>query len=242
MIKLDILIPVFIDNDDRLVNLYNTVNLLKKYDFIKIYIGEYYIDNPRVQINDGNVKVVTTTINSDFFNKMSCVNELFDISTSQYVAVYDADVLIFKKSLINALNMLDNGYDLVYPYNGYFYNLPKPITHKLLNTENFCLSECILWNKNSYGGCVIFNRNVFLSGGKCNPNFKNVGYDDNEIFERFSKLGYVIGRTDYPILHMEHDRSHTAFGSNKYELHNATECSRIFKMNKQQLIEEIKTW
>lgn len=244
MTDVDILIPVFIDNEDRISNLKNSVKSLRKHNFLKIYVREYYYDSPKID-NLSNGEIISYSnkkITENYFNKMKCINELFELSSSPIIAIYDVDVLIFSKSLFKVIKMFEDGYQVVYPYNGCFYNIPKFLLKNFLQSKKIDLNECILWNTNSYGGCVFFKRETFKEGGKCNPYFKNVGYDDNEIFIRFQKLGYKIGRTDTPILHMDHERSQTAFGNNEYEKYNAEIFSLIMNKNKDELMEEIKKW
>lgn len=242
MQKIDILIPVFIDTQDRISNLERVIAFLSRNELLNIYVREYYRDTPKFNNIYDCVKYSSKKIEEDYFNKMECVNELFEESDSDFIAIYDADVLIYKKAFYDSIELMNNGSDVVYPYNGYFYNIPKNEQASFFTDGKLDLDRCILWNTNSCGGCVIFKRQVFEEGGKCNPNFKNVGYDDNEIYIRFTKLEFTISRTKNPLLHMDHIRMDTAFGNNLYDDYNANICRHISNMTKEELIQNIKTW
>jgi hypothetical protein len=243
MNDLDILIPLYIDHPDRLDNCLNVVNILHKYNYKNIFVNEYYIDNPKAEsvINSG-VVYQKKKINDNFFNKMQCINELFKTCNSQYLTIYDVDVIVLKKDLVESIKMLENGFDFVYPYNGKFFNVPKNKIQSFIETGSIGLNECNLFHPNSCGGCVIFKREVFEKAGKCNPNFKNVGFDDDEIKTRFLKLGYKMGRTNSPLFHLEHERTHTSYGISKFDRYNQNEYYRICNMDKEKLIQEISSW
>ena len=239
--NLDILIPLYIDHDDRLSNLTNVIKILKTYNCNNIYVNEYFKDVPKATfiegINYNNVK-----INDTSFNKMTCINEMAKKSKNKFLAIYDVDVIVNKNALIKSLEMLNVESDFVYPYNGHFYEIPKSSINEIITSGNITLSICSLIHPNSCGGCVIFKREVFELGGMCNPNFKNVGFDDDEIKARFLKLGYKMGKTENPIFHLEHARTSTSYGISVYDKHNQQEYYRICNMTNNQLLEEVSKW
>jgi hypothetical protein len=240
--NIDILMPVYIDHPDRLRNLQIAVNYLTKLGISNIYVNEHYKNAPKA------LDVVPNYINKDitadtFYNKMECGNELFrKFSKNPYIALYDIDVLIPKKDLKQTLELFEAGYDFVYPYNGWFYDIPLTKVQQLQNdlTSLIDINECTLFCKTSHGGCVIFKREVFVEGGMLNPNFKNVGFDDDEINVRFMKLGYKKGRTSSPLLHMTHHRGETTYNHNPYNNHNGNEVGKIDRMSMEQLKQYIK--
>lgn len=250
--NLDILIPVSIDHEDRLRNLNIVLNYLSKAKFTNIFIREYYNDNPKTehlkkQYSNYNFSFMPKPYN--YFNKMSCINELFLISkghTKNTVACwYDVDVLVNKKSLITATQMLeDKRYDIVYPYDGNFFDIPANTVKSLVTDLNtpIELKTCTLFNKSSWGGCAVFLKESFVAGGMCNPNFKNVGYDDDEFLMRFRRLGFKIGRTNGVLLHLNHFRGNTSFNFNDYTQNNINEVTKVTHMPLEDLKQYIKSW
>lgn len=238
--NIDILIPLYVDHEDRIINLKRVLKILTGYGITSIYVREYYKDSPKYTGEDCIYSSVE--MQDDVFNKMKCINEMVEQCKQNALAIYDVDVIILKKDIMQSLEMLNNGYEFVFPYNGEFYNIPKTHIDKFLNEGIINLDDCELANPNSYGGCVIFKRGVFIEGGMCNPNFKNVGFDDNEIQMRFYRLGYKMGRTSSPLLHLEHYRSETSVEKSPHLNYNMGIYNHICNVPIDILKQEISTW
>lgn len=241
----DILIPLYVDHPDRMANLRIVIKYLKSIGFENIFVREYYdARSPEFELIGllGPDKFTYYPIGAnDNFNKMQCINELADMSNSKYLAIWDVDVVFPKSNIRSALSHLVRGGDVVYPYDGRFYNVLKS-DFKSLERGEINLDNCELCNTHSYGGAVFFNRESFVGGGKCNPNFKNVGFDDNEIFVRFRRLEFDISRTSGPLLHLDHYRSETSVEHSKFIDHNMQIYNRVCNMPIEDLKKEIKTW
>lgn len=238
--NIDFLIPLYVEHEDRLTNITNVISILKSYGANSIHVREYYKNYPK--FNGEGCSYTSVQLVEDNFNKMQCINEMVELCSKPYLSIYDADVVVFKKDLIQAISLLDSGVDVVYPYNGQFLSIPKKMISDFVKTYKIDLEKCELANPNSYGGCVIYKRSVFEEGGKCNPKFKNVGFDDNELYIRFSRLGYNIQRTSGPLLHMEHFRSETSVEHSIFLNHNMQIYNSICTMPIEKLKEEIKSW
>lgn len=242
---IDFLIPVYIEHEDRIRNLKILTKYLKALGCTNIFVNEYYRDAPRVQnIVSGYISKDITTY--DFYNKMVCGNELYDeYSYSNVVCLCDSDALISKKDFIDCYKkLIYSDFDFAYPYNGKFYDIPKDIVEKL--DADFStpinVDDCKFFAPASHGGCVMFKKEVFKQGGKLNPNFKNVGYDDDEINIRYLKLGYKKYRSNSPLMHMTHFRGNTSYNFSKYVDHNARECGKVNSMSVEELQAYIKSW
>lgn len=251
LLKLDILIPVSIDHEDRLRNLSITLRYLLRAGFKNIFVREYFSNKPKLTALIEIFPDVTFSSyenKDDCFKRFICVNELFDQSnkTNNKVACwYDADVLINKKSLLEATELIENNkFDIVYPYDGHFYDIPAETVQKLQHDLNTPveLEKCTLFNKGSWGGVALFSKKSFIEGGKGNPQFKNLGYEDDEFLLRFRKLGYRIGRTDGVLLHLNHFRGNTSFNYNNYTQNNINELTKVANMTVEELKHYIKSW
>jgi len=244
--NLDFMIAAQIEHPDRLRNTEICLNYLKAIGINNVYIHEYYTDEPKLkQLSlKFNYKFSFIKNTYDNFPKMIALNKIFKETTNKYVMIYDVDVLIKKTSLEQAVDQLDQEADVVYPYSGPFYDIPKETVEQLYNNLNteINIDECKLFNINSVGGCVAFTREAFESGGGCNTNFKNVGYDDTEMHMRYAKLQYNIKRTAGVLLHMNHHRGDTSFNHNTFDEHNKAEYVKIARMSTQDLLSYINTW
>lgn len=243
--NIDFIIPVFVEHEDRLRNLKIAVKYLSALGCKNIFINEYYKESPKARdiVSSYISKNIT---NENFYNKMACGNEVFDsLCTKEIVCLYDTDVLIAKKDFIDCFNKLTSKeYDFAYPYNGKFYDIPNHIVNTLKEDlyTPIDVEDCILFAPASHGGCVMFRRECFIEGGKLNPNFKNVGYDDDEINVRFSKLGYKKYRSNSPLMHMTHYRGETSYNYSKFVNHNGNECGKVNAMTVEDLKSYIKLW
>lgn len=242
--NVDFILPVYIEHPDRLRNLNMVIKYLKAIGAKNIFINEHYMEEPKVNTLTSNY--ISKNITGDkFFNKMVCGNELFNkFSTNKIVCLYDVDVLVTKKDLIECATKLLDIYEFAYPFCGSFYDIPINIVNKLQQdfTTGIEIKDCTLFSHQSHGGCVLFKQEVFIEGGKLNPNFKNVGYDDDEINVRYSRLGYKKLRTASPLLHLTHFRGKTSFNHNEFNNHNCQECHNITYMPIEELKQYIKTW
>lgn len=243
--NVDFIIPVYIDHPDRLRNLEICISFLQKTGAKNLFVNEHYKDDPKIKNIQGVKYSAKSIADQDFYNKMECGNETFrNYSINKIVCLYDIDVLIPGKFIKECAEKLIEDYDFGYPYNGYFYDIPleKVLELKENLSANIDLEQCELFSKTSHGGCVMFTRNCFIDGGKLNPLFKNVGYDDDEINIRFSRLGYRKYRTSNPLLHMTHHRGDTTYNHSKFVNYNGEICHRITHMPIEDLKQLVKQW
>jgi predicted glycosyltransferase involved in capsule biosynthesis len=239
--NISFIIAVYIDSEDRISNLNHSI--LKLYtDFpnSEIIISELDKESKIKNIPENCKHIFTKT--EEFFNKQKAYNIGLKHSNKDNICLYDADIILKRNIVDKCYNLLqDNKIDIIYPYNGYFYDVPKHL-HNNLNIETLSINDCKLLSDRSVGGVVFFKKNIFIEGGCGNQNFIGAGYEDNELYERYKKLGYSIGRLNAPLFHLTHQRKETSFDYNPYDSHNKKEFFRICNMTKEELLKEIKTW
>jgi predicted glycosyltransferase involved in capsule biosynthesis len=237
------LIAIKVDSEDRVKNLDITIPYLQTNFDTNIVLCEQDV-SPKLanKYNCGYVFCKT----EEFFNRQRGVNLAAKYAKTSIIAHYDADVLFTPNQLKKATKIIMNkDADIVYPYDGRFYDVPKQFHEKIkstASTEHVTLEHCTLFNPHSVGGAVFFNASVFWEGGGANENFKGLGYEDNEIYTRFSRLGYKFGRVSDPLLHLTHERKDTSYNHNPYIASNLNEYNRVSKLTKEELKQEIKNW
>jgi len=178
---IEFIVPYKVDCEDRKKNLLAFNKYYKEYDDIKITLVEDY--NERHEV----------------FN--SCALS----SKSKYIALTDVDSIISKNQIDKAITELENGADMVYPYD-YILNIEKNGSVR----DN--------WPKGYYYGImVMFNRESFLKFGGENTEFIGYGWEDIERYYRALNFGLTIKRIEGCALHMQHPR----YGfDNPYIVHN----------------------
>lgn len=242
--NISFLIALRIDSEDRIKNLDISTSYLK-YHFpdCEIILSEMD-EESKIKDRYNNCTHIFTE-SKDFFSKTKSYNLAAKTSKRTILCLYDADVILKKTVIEKCAELLDKKeVDILYPYNGNFFDVPKEY-HNTINMEKSLdcvdLSKCVLMSPRSYGGAVFLDRNCFFESGGTNE-YINIGYEDDEIYYRYKKLGYKIGRLNTVLHHLHHERTITAFENNPHVEYNKQQFYRVLNMNKQELLEEVKKW
>lgn len=237
-------IPIYYDHIHRKQNVHLTIRYLQKYLVTNIILMEQYIDAPFFEYLGRQVKY--TNIQSDVFHRTKMLNEMIRMADTPVVVNWDADVIVSPEQHRVALEYIKSGGDIVYPYDGTFIRLNRPIWIEPLSKA---LDLKILTPRGqkkertaSVGGAVYFNRDSFINGGMENENFISYGPEDLERHYRFTTLGYNLKRVKGPIYHMEHH-----MGLNSYKKHpnyqsNLLEWEKVKTMDKSALGSYVEEW
>jgi hypothetical protein len=180
------------------------------------------------------------------FQRTKVINDAARSAHESLIATIDADVIIPKSQILAAINQLAEHHDMVYPYEGFFLDVPRS-DHTFARQDSECrrlLSKAPSYmnlHNASVGGAIFFRKSVFWSGGGMNEHFDSWGRDDVELYARFSHLGYNITRIPGPLFHLHHPRDPKNQFYQETEV-NARECERISSMPAPALLDEIATW
>jgi hypothetical protein len=245
---LTITIPVKIDHEDRKRNLKIVVDFLTRNLKTNIIICEQDTEEVPNILNGYNFKYLKNKRNDNLIHRTHQLNYMAKESKTPFIANYDADVLVLPKYYEDSLNLLRNKKcSAVIPYAGPCYDVPVNFHKEILSTGSLdCVGDikktCGLMNINAVGGALFWNKEDFISGGMENEKFISWGFEDNERFSRFKKLGYKIIRTEGNMYHLNHHRTPNSNNKHSFYTNNMNEFSRINNMSKQQIIKEISTW
>ena len=88
-----------------------------------------------------------------------------------------------------------------------------------------------------YGFCQAFATKKYIQGGLENENFIAYGYEDDERYFRFHKLGYNVCRLDAHVYHMEHVRTNNSWFTNPFIQNNKNLHDTLMEFDKAQLQE-----
>lgn len=206
---LTIVIPVRIDSKERLRNLDFLLNDLTKYHGLQIIILEADIV-PRLDDYEGVRRVFVGDTNT-MFHRTKYINILTKLADTQYIGIWDSDVIVPEEQFDSSLELLRTGRaDMVYPYDGRFYNLYGEVMQSFLESrdekvllENHA-KHILVYGHHSCGGAFIVNREAYVAAGGENERFKAWGAEDLERFKRWEILGYCVHHTPGAIYHMSH--------------------------------------
>lgn len=240
------IIPVSYDHDDRKENLELCVAILQKNFDTNISISEQG-ESGKFELN--NVKYVSEDFDGKF-HRTKMLNNMAKASEQKFIFNWDADVFISPLQIYEAVNQLRNGADMVYPYAWAFARMPRNTMFvKVRDYQDIGMVGDTKFNGMnngdaiSLGGAVGFNRDRFLEGGGENENFISYGAEDVERKMRFERLGYRIERTiGATMYHMNHYCGINSGGSHPDIQGNTNEINKVGSMNKEELLNYIKTW
>ena len=239
-------IPLKIDSEDRKRNLKLTISFLVRYFDTNIIICESDKESNRefVESISSNIKYMFDEDTSGIFKRTRILNDMTKLATTSIAANYDVDCVFMLNDILMAVESIrQNIYDVAYPYNGSFKDVPYTqfIHIENGNLQNINLAKCYEINSLSCGGCFFYNVEKYYEIGLENENMISWGCEDHERLYRMNILGLRIGRSFGRCYHMSHSRDMNGKTS-EHTANNDIELKKIESMNKGQLQEYIKTF
>lgn len=242
------IIPIRIESDDRLRNVITTLCYLLSNFRTNIIIKEVdeksvFLESALPQVEEFcerkiDINHIFEKSDDPSFHRQKVLNDMLMEVETDIVVNYDCDILLPKKSYLDAHDMISSGnFDLVYPYGDGIYQKQIFATDELVSDFlNNDFDFNILEKKSrdydaKYGFCQFFNKTVYIEGGMENENFVAYAPEDVERYYRFNKLGYSIGRINSTVYHLEHVRTHNSWFNNPFMQSNNEEWDRIQKMD-----------
>lgn len=209
--NLTIVIPVRIDSEERKRNLNVVLQQLVKLGGLKIIVLEADLKS-KVKRPD-NVQRVFIEDSNPIFYRTKYINILCSLATTDFMGVWDTDIIISPQQIEEALLMLqENKADMVYPYDGRFYNISNTISEQYAQSQDDrLLAENVnkfqsLYNQHSCGGAFMVNRKSYMEAGGENEKFCGWGPEDLERYKRWEVKGYKVARTNGIAFHLDHPR------------------------------------
>jgi len=253
-----ILIPVRIENEDRLANL----------EAVLRYFDTFFLHHETVLVETGpeskcrhlgeSPGVLFEFIAYDGpFWKTRLLNRALAASTRDIVAMHDADTL-FNPDALNAMATAFRRFpDVVFgiPHNGTCLDVGGSARQRLLETLDFSTvpfveegevhrrygEDVVCTSPYAAGGANYYRKTTLLELGGFNESFQSHGWEDFEIEARFVKMGYppcVI--KDSNVLHLHHERGPDSRPGPAYD-RNELLYRRIARMTRDQLEEYIRS-
>ena len=228
--KATFIIPIRIESDDRMRNVITSLAFLLENFETNIIVKEVdsrsiFQEDVLPILNDiCNVPVDLVHIfeksHEPLFHRQRVLNEMIMEAKTEIVVNYDCDVILPIESYVLAYTgILENIYDVVYPYGSGLYQKKVAATDitvsKFLETGDYEFLNAVSDESTSdFGWAQFFRRQTYIDGGMENENFKAYAPEDKERFYRFKKLGYDVCRLDDYVYHLEHSRTNDSWFSN----------------------------
>lgn len=259
------LIPVKIDSEDRLKNIKTSVNFLLKHYNCKIILKECDASQKIFIEENSRLKYIFEKCDENKpFHRTKIINDMLLEVDTPYVINYDCDMLLPKTTMEKCIQMLKNGYDLVYPYpKGSIYftsKLNDDHRKKFLTDSNtdyidYLIQKYMIKIEDTHlwffmdteldgvvcaGGMQFFKTESYKNGFGENEQFVDWGPEDYERIYRFYKLGYKIGWIESGnILHMDHEKTKSSIDTSKTNKYNTRLWHDILmrRTNKNSMLE-----
>lgn len=239
------LIPVYYDHKDRKQNLELSVCMIQKAFDTNIII----IEQGGSQFKHMSMYSKYIPFEGDIFHRTKMLNDMAQMADTPLIVNWDADMVISPVQILEAVHRLENGADMVYPYDGRFARVPRkewfPVIEKHLDCGMFGDKKffgMIPPYKASVGGAIFFNKASFLKGGGENENFLSYGREDVERRIRFENLGFNVQRVKGVIYHIDHHVGLNSSTTHPWYEGNEREYDKVAKMSTEELWEYVKTW
>ena len=249
------IVPLRIESDDRLRNvIVSSIYLLDNTD-CQIIVKEsdktsVFAESALPQIREcvGDKADRLTHIfeenQEEYFHRTRLLNDMVMMTTTDVVVNYDCDIILPLESYVTSEEKIVSGEcDVVYPYGDGNWQYQIFATDELVSefiNDDYDLS--ILRTKSrvydaKYGFCQAFATKKYIEGGLENENFIAYGYEDDERYFRFNKLGYNVCRLDAHVYHMEHARTNNSWFTNPFIHNNKNLYDTLKEFDKAQLQE-----
>lgn len=215
MRDLTVLIPVRIESLVRLENTLAVVRYLKKHFDIHVTVLEADKSDNGIlkKLLPQEVRYTFVKDTDPVFYRTKYINQMVSEVTTDYLAVWDADVLFPPTQVQDAVQQLRlRKCDFCYPYDGDFWDTSKLIREEYLEHEDISLLEELKdfmvapYGLNMRGGAFLANTQKYKEAGMENLNFYGWGPEDWERYERWMNLGYRIGYAKGCLYHLSHPR------------------------------------
>lgn len=210
-----IIIPFKYDSHDRLENLLTLLSYIKKYwEFKQLIVSEMdSISKISSLLPSWADYVFAKEPENNLWSRSKRINLCLPLLNTPITVILDSDLIIdsscFKTSIEK---ILKDEIDAITPF-GEVYHFPRGIVLKEMKNE--IKTKTFISDKKysrkfigANGGCFITKTCVFKHLRGMNELFKGWGLEDDELINRYLRLGYRYGRIhDYPAVHINHTRT-----------------------------------
>lgn len=234
------LIPVYYDHEDRMQNLKLTLAFLLNSFDTNIIIGEQG-GNEFEQFADYADYI---HFPYPYFHRTRMLNEMGKAATTPILVNWDCDTIIAPAQLVQAVQQIRNGADIIYPFDGCVNRVPRHYIGEVAATLDITAipkQECVQ-KFSSVGHALLMNKDSFFNAGGENEHFVSWSCEDSERFNRFHILGLNVQRIEGPIYHLDHFIGVNSSSKNPFFKQGEDEFLKVTGMDKNRLKDYVNTW
>jgi len=240
------LIPIRLDSIARLENLIIAVDYIEKSFVTNITVLEGSNRNNGIiqKMLGKKIKYVFQEDKDPIFYRTMYLNKMIQLVDSKFLGIWDADVIIDKKQIVDSISNLRNGdIDIAYPYDGEFLDTTEIMKNLYVRKKNIGVLHknknkmYLPYGNKHIGGAIIVNKEKYEAAGGENEKFYGWGPEDFERYARWKNLNYRIYRSSGPLYHLSHPRSiNSGFNSELQQKITSNECGKTEKSTAEEII------
>jgi predicted glycosyltransferase involved in capsule biosynthesis len=240
---LSFLIPIRLDSMDRMKNILLVLEFIKSNFNTNITILEADKENKLQQYIPKDINYIFIEDSDPIFHRTFYINQMVKQCTTDYVAIWDSDVICNPQQIIDGINLLrNNEADFIYPYKDMFLDISKPILNLYAKTGDISIlyrySKRMkeMYSPNPVGGAFIANKQSYIESGLEDESFYGWGLEDGERWYRWTNSGYKIKRIEGALYHLTHDRGiNSTFHSIEAKVQKEIKRDNIALMTKDEI-------
>ncbi len=245
-----IIIPLRIDSEERRTNMDASLDYLCRYPEITIMVLEAdAVPKYEPHINHPGFAYYFIEDHDPVFHRTRYLNQMLISVNTPVAGIWDSDVIVPIKQIVDAVRECMSGVTLCYPFDGRFCAISDQFSRIYKDIGNFDIleqNESLHWlmhGRYSVGGAFVVHVERYLSAGGENEHFYGWGPEDTERRERISNLELKVNRVNGCLYHLHHPRGiNSNFANRERAIANRREYLKICRMNYIDLKEYISTW
>ena len=240
------LILVRLDSVQRLENVVAITDALSKYfdTYITVVEASGYPNGILKALLNKKVNYLFKEDNDPILYKTRHFNAMTSDVSTKYIAIWDADVVVDKKAILEAMAVLrSQTADVAYPYNGKCYNTSEILRtlflkHKDIRVLYRHLNKLDLFHSRLLvGGAVLADREKYIYAGMENEKHYGWGDDDFDRSYRFERLELKTHRVNTCLFHLSHPRTmNSTFASSIQNKISSNERFKTESSSKQEIL------
>lgn len=233
-------IPVRVDSIERKANLLAVIHFLTALQ-CRIIVLEADAQ-PHISDIGSDSKVVYQFVEDikPVFHRTHYINMLLQMSQTEFVAIWDTDVLVDYGQIIDALQLVQQGATISYPYDGRVIMLSEQLSTQARHSLDFGYLRHLRMRpfpgRKLCGGAYIVHKQRYLQCGGENERFTGWGLEDAERRERVIILGHKACHIPYgELYHLYHLRFNSNYFTEDYARRQREEFIKICCMSPNEL-------
>ncbi|MDR1763359.1 MAG: hypothetical protein LBR64_05330 [Dysgonamonadaceae bacterium] len=232
---------VRLDSVQRLENLLVVTDVLLKHFDTNVTIWESAPYNNGILQKLLNRKIAYKFVEDrdNVLYKTRYYNEIAQTVKTPCMAIWDTDIVIDRKAIIETVSRLRNGADAAFPYSGVCYDIPEIIRALYLKNNDIRILNRnrdkmkLLYEKQLVGGAVFVKTAKYLETGGDNETIYGWGNDDFVRYENWKAHNFSIYRTQNPLFHLCHPRGENS--RYRTSFHNKISGAELWKIKSSSL-------